>query len=96
MIRFEWDEEKNHVNQRKHGIGFETAKLVFDDPFCVTFVESVSGGEQRWQAIGSIEDIIVIVAVHTYREDGPDEVIRIISARRATRHERKLYAQANG
>ncbi len=96
MIRFEWDEEKNQINQTKHGIDFETAKLVFDDPFCVTFVESVSNGEKRWHAIGWIENIIVIVVVHTYREDGPDEVIRIISARRATSHERDLYAQTNG
>jgi len=96
MIRFEWDEEKNYLNQKKHGIDFETASLVFDDPYCVTFVEGVKGGEERWHAIGSIENIIVIVVVHTYREDGSDEVIRIISARRATRHERKLYAQANG
>ncbi len=96
MIRFEWDEDKNHVNQKKHGLDFETARLVFDDPFCVTFVERINVGEERWHAIGSIENIIVIVMVHTYREDGSDEVIRIISARRATRHERKLYAQANG
>jgi uncharacterized DUF497 family protein len=96
MIRCEWDEEKNKINQNKHGIDFETARLVFDDPFCVTFVERVSGGEERWHAIGSVEDIIVIVVVHTYRQDGSDEVIRIISSRRATRHERKLYVQANG
>ena len=96
MIRFEWDEEKNKINQKKHGIDFETARLIFDDPFCVTFVESVSGGEGRWHAIGSVEDVIVMVVVHTYRQDGSDEVIRIISARRATRHERKLYVQANG
>ena len=96
MIRFEWDEEKNKINRKKHGIDFETARLVFDDPFCVSFVERVSGGEERWHAIGLVEDIIVIVVVHTYRQDGSDEVIRIISARRATRHERKLYVQANG
>ena len=96
MIRYEWDEEKNKVNQRKHGIDFETAELVFDDPFCVTFIERISGGEERWHAIGSIENIIVIVVVHTYRQDDSDEVIRIISARRATKHERKLYVQANG
>jgi len=96
MIRYEWDEEKNKVNQRKHDIDFETAALVFDDPFCVTFIERISGGEERWHAIGSIENIIVIVVVHTYRQDDSDEVIRIISARRATRHERKLYVQANG
>ena len=80
----------------KHGIDFETAKLVFDDPFCVTFLECESGGEDRWHAIGSLEGIIVIVVAHTYREDGSEEVIRMISARRATRHERKLYAKANG
>ncbi len=96
MIRFEWDEDKNTANRKKHGIDFETAQLVFDDSLCVTFVERIKGGEERWHALGSIENVIVIVVVHTYRVDGSDEVIRIISARRATRHERNLYAQANG
>ena len=96
MIRFEWDEAKNRSNKKKHGIDFETARLIFDDPHCISFVERVSDGEDRWHAIGSIENIIVIVVVHTYREEVSDEVIRIISARRATRHERKLYAQAIG
>jgi uncharacterized DUF497 family protein len=95
MIRFEWHEAKNRSNQTKHGIDFETAQLVFDDPHCITFVERVSAGEKRWHAIGSIESIIVIVVVHTHREEMTDEVIRIVSARRATRHERDLYAQAN-
>jgi len=96
MIRFEWHEAKNRSNQAKHGVDFETARLAFDDPHCITFVEPVSGGEERWHAIGSIEDIIILVVVHTYREEDSDQVIRIISARRATRHERNLYAQANG
>ncbi len=96
MIRFEWDEAKNRSNTKKHGIDFETAQLVFDDPHCISFVERVSDGEERWHAIGSVEDIIVIVVVHTYREEASDEVIRIISARRATRHERELYAKAIG
>jgi uncharacterized protein len=96
MIRFEWHEAKNRSNKRKHGIDFETAQLVFDDPHCISFVERISDGEERWRAIGSLEDIIVIVVVHTYREEASEEVIRIISARRATRHERNLYAQTNG
>jgi hypothetical protein len=96
MIRFEWDEAKNRSNKKKHGIDFETAQLIFDDPHCISFVERISDGEERWHAIGSIENIIMIVVVHTYREEVSDEVIRIISARRATRHERKLYAQAIG
>lgn len=96
MIRFEWHEAKNRSNKKKHGVDFETAQLIVDDPNCISFVERVRDGEERWCAIGSIENIIVIVVVHTYREDALGEVIRIISARRATRHERKLYVQAIG
>jgi uncharacterized DUF497 family protein len=95
-MRVEWDEAKNEINRRKRGIEFETAQLVFDDPCCVTFVERLTDGEERWHAIGSIENIIILVVVHTYREEVPDEVVRIISARPATRRERKLYAQAIG
>jgi len=95
-MRVEWDEAKNEINRRKHGIEFETAQLVFDDPCCVTFIERLTDGEERWHAIGSIENIIILVVVHTYREEVPDEVVRIISARPATRRERKLYAQAIG
>jgi len=96
MVRFDWDGQKNERNRAKHGIDFETAQLVFDDPFCITFIEREYGGEERWQAIGAIEDILLLVVVHTYREEEGDEVIRIISARRATRHERRLYAEAIG
>ncbi len=96
MVRFDWDEQKDARNQTKHGVDFETAQLVFDDPFCITFIERECQGEERWQAIGAIEDILLLVVVHTYREEEGDDVIRIISARRATRHERKLYAQAIG
>jgi uncharacterized DUF497 family protein len=95
MRRFEWDEAKNERNKTKHGIDFETAQLAFDDPFCVSFVERVDGGEERWHAIGMIENIIIIIVVHTYRAEASDEVIRIISSRRATSHERKLYDKAN-
>jgi uncharacterized protein len=95
-MRVAWDKAKNQANRIKHGIDFETAQFVFDDPFCITFVERVTGGEERWHAIGSIEKIIVLVVVHTYREENAEEVIRIISARRATPKERKLYDQAIG
>ena len=95
-MRVAWDNAKNETNKTKHGIDFETAQLIFDDPFCITFIERVAGGEERWHAIGSIEKIIVLVVVHTYREENSEEVIRIISARRATPKERKLYDQAIG
>jgi uncharacterized DUF497 family protein len=77
-MRVEWDETKNEVNRTKHGIDFETAQLVFDDPCCLTFVERVTEGELRWHAIGSIENLIVLVVVHTYREEASDDVVRII------------------
>ena len=95
-MRIEWDPAKNDSNRAKHGIDFETAQLIFDDPCCVNFVERVTRGEERWHAIGSIEGIILLVVVHTYREEASQEIIRIISARRATRRERKLYEQAIG
>jgi uncharacterized protein (DUF4415 family) len=46
-MRFEWDEAKNEINRTKHGIEFETAQLVFDDPCCVTFVERLTDGDLR-------------------------------------------------
>ena len=94
MLRFEWDENKNQSNLVKHGIDFQTAQLVFDDPHCVTFVERTIDGERRWHAIGFAEEVILLVVVHTYREAGSDEIIRILSARQATRHERKIYEEA--
>ena len=94
-MRIEWDGAKSASNLRKHGIRFETAQLVFEDPFCVTFVERVTDGEERWHAIGWIEDVGIFVVVHTYLDEDAGEVIRIVSARRASRVERKLYAQAN-
>ena len=96
MLHFEWDERKNRANQKKHGVDFETAQLVFDDPLCVTFVERVIDREQRWHAIGSVESIIVLVVVHTYRGEPEGEMIRIISARPASSHERRFYAKAAG
>jgi hypothetical protein len=94
MLRFEWDQEKDETNRRKHRIGFETAKLVFDDPHCLTFVERVEDGEERWHAIGVLGGRTIVTVVHTYRLAGPDDIIRIVSARRADPQERKQYAEA--
>jgi uncharacterized protein len=94
-VRFEWDEGKNESNQRKHGISFETAVLVFEDPNRLLFIERIEEGEERWHAIGSVRgSYLFITVVHTYAEDEVEAVVRIISARRATSHERKLYAEA--
>jgi uncharacterized DUF497 family protein len=93
MVRFEWDEAKGETNRKKHLIGFETAVLVFDDAHCLTFVERIESGEERWHAIGAVMGTVILTVVHTYRMAGPDQVLRIISARRATPHERRLYVE---
>lgn len=94
MVRFEWDAAKDETNRSKHHIGFETAVLVFDDPNCLTFVEREEGGEERWHAIGDIMGTVILTVVHNYRQVGAGEILRIISARRATPHERRLYGKA--
>jgi hypothetical protein len=87
--RFEWDDNKNRVNRAKHGVSFETAKEVFQDPDLITRQDRDVEGEQRWQTIGYAKGVLTVA--HTGVELGPDEVIRIISARSATSTERKLY-----
>ena len=67
---------------------------MFDDPGHVSFFDRVADGESRWHAIGSVGGIAVIVVIHVYDEQGRNEVIRIVSARKASKRERKLYAEA--
>jgi len=96
QIRFEWDERKNLSNQRKHGVSFEQAALVFRDPFCVFVQDRIEDGEVRWQTIGSVEGVLLLLVAHTIREEvGPQELIRILSARRATAKERRRYEDEN-
>jgi hypothetical protein len=89
-MRFEWDEVKNRRNLKKHKVGFDTARLVFDDPYAQSIQDRVIEGEERWQTVGMIKGLIVLVA-HTYREESEEEIIRIISARKATPAERRVY-----
>ncbi|MET3105578.1 uncharacterized DUF497 family protein [Oxalobacteraceae bacterium GrIS 2.11] len=92
---FHWDPNKNRLNQSKHGISFETASMVFDDPFHLTRADHTENGERRWQTMGSPDGTVILLVVHTEaRSESGDEAIRIISARRATRVERKIYEKA--
>jgi hypothetical protein len=93
MIRFEWDEAKAASNRRKHGIDFDDAVEVFYDPHAVSEQDRVVDGEARWQTIGMAGGVIILHVAHTVDERNLDEVIRIISARRATRKERRRYEQ---
>jgi uncharacterized DUF497 family protein len=89
---FSWDEVKNEINLRKHGISFAAARLVFDDPLHVTRQDRIENGEQRWQTVGLAGGVALLLVAHTWLEaDHGDEHIRIISARRATKLERKVY-----
>ena len=91
---FSWDEQKNKRNQRKHGVGFEAAKLVFEDPLHICRQDRTEDGEQRWQTIGMVGDVALLLVAHTWEDTVSDgEHIRIISARRATKLERKVYEQ---
>lgn len=95
--RFEWDTAKAAANERKHGITFDMALRVFADPFLLMIQDRVEDGEQRWQTLGSASGYVLLLVVHTLREtveDGQDmEVIRIISARKADRSERRRYEE---
>lgn len=92
-MRWTWDPRKNRSNQRGHGLSFEVAALVFDDPLAASRPDP-SADEERWQTIGTIGPVIVFV-VHTWPEpdDSGEEVGRIISARKATLRERMAYAE---
>lgn len=93
-MRFEWDPGKSRRNLAKQGISFESATLVFDDLHAISRVDRVEHGEARWQTVGGEPGIVVFLVAYTcYDEDG-DEVIRIISARRAKPRERKTYEEA--
>jgi hypothetical protein len=66
---------------------------VWDDPLHLVIPERVVDGEERWQALGHVGGVVLLVVVHTYRDRDDEEVIRIIGARRATKHERKTYEE---
>jgi len=87
---FEWDENKNQINKRKHGVDFAAASHVFEDSLLVSRVERIVSGEERWQTIGMSEGLLLLLVVHLCSLD--DEIsIRIISARKTDKHERKRY-----
>ena len=88
MLIFEWDKKKADQNIRKHGISLEEAATVFGDPFSITIYDPLhSQDENRFVILGTSNKNRVLVVIHTDRQDR----IRIISARKATKKERKQY-----
>ena len=93
-MRWTWDANKNRANKRIHGLSFETARRVFDDRLAASRQDQ-HAHEERWQTIGVIGGVVVLVA-HTWPRPNSvtgEEVGRIISARKATSHERKAYEE---
>jgi uncharacterized DUF497 family protein len=95
MLSFESDPAKEIENIRKHGISFGAAQSVFADQFAIEEDDQVVEGEVRQRTIGMTAGVLVITVSHTNRggERIGDEIARIISARKATRSERKRYEE---
>lgn len=91
MISFEWDEAKAKSNIKKHGVAFEEAKSVFFDEYAIQFYDDESSQleEDRFLMLGTSNESNLLLVCHCERQDG--ETIRIISARKATKAERKYY-----
>ena len=93
-IRFEWDENKNSSNQKKHGVSFEEAQTVFYDENALLIDDpDHSQEEERFILLGFSHMANMLVVCHCYRQS--DSVIRIISARKATKNEERAYSARN-
>lgn len=93
-MNFTWDDSKSRSNRAKHGISFEIATLVFEDPHALSVLDRLVDDEERWQPIGLAGGIAIVLVVHTWLEQSGEEAIRIISARKANARERKVYEEA--
>jgi hypothetical protein len=88
VLEFEWDNHKASLNYRKHGVSFDEAKTIFDDPLFITLLdEEHSFDEERYITLGISHLNHLLLAAHTER----NEQIRLISARKATAQERRFY-----
>jgi uncharacterized DUF497 family protein len=91
-MQFEWDPEKARRNLAKHGVSFELAQRVWEDPLHIVVADRIEAGEQRWHAVGLVGSVVVLV-VHSHPDREDEERVRIIGARKATPGERKRYEQ---
>ncbi|MFQ5504826.1 MAG: BrnT family toxin [Planctomycetota bacterium] len=94
-LGFEWDERKNRANRRKHGVAFEEARTVFSDEWALLMPDAEhSEREDRFVILGMAATLRTLVVCHCDRAS--EEIIRIISARKATRSERRQYRESWG
>jgi uncharacterized DUF497 family protein len=91
-MKFEWDTEKEKTNIQKHGVSFEQASHIFTDPFALNkYDNDHSNTEDRWILLGQSLNKVILVVVHTFKDDNGIEFVRIISARKATNRENQAY-----
>jgi len=91
-MKFEWDETKNLINQEKHDVSFEEAREVFDDPLQISKLDHrFNYFEERWITVGSTKKYQILVVANMFFSDEGEEIIRIISARKANTKERQSY-----
>ena len=97
MKFFRWDNAKARSNLAKHGISFQTATEAFDDPYLVQEFDRFArdGREIRWHTIGMARGRLLLLIVHTTKDEDGDEYIRIISARKAEKREEETYYSTN-
>ncbi len=93
VVWFEWDPDKEAVNIRAHGVSFSEAATSLEDPFALTQEDPASVEERRFVTLGLSDQANVLVVVYTYRES---DVIRVISAWKADKRQRKQYEKGNG
>ncbi len=93
-MKFEWDKEKSVCNLKKHGVSFEEAKEVFEDPFHISKLDyRFDYFEERWITLGSTTKDKILVVANMFFDENGEEIIRIISARKANQKERIFYEQ---
>lgn len=94
-MRFEWNHDKDRANQAKHKVSFDTACLVFDDPYHISIQDRFDNDEERWQTLGMVGGATLLLVAHIVIEKKHEDKIRIISARKATKKERHFYEQTH-
>ena len=93
-MQFEWSDEKNRLNIKKHGVSFEEAKEVFLDPLHISKLDCrFDYFEERWITVGATKENKVLVIANIFFDENGEEIIRIISARKANQRERSFYEQ---
>jgi uncharacterized DUF497 family protein len=91
-MKFEWDSKKEQMNIKKRKVTFEQASYVFSDPFSLSMYDpDHSEDEDRYILIGKSQNEVILTVVHTFRDSNGLEIVRVISARKATKKENKTY-----